>query len=233
VPCIVTRQTDEGLAVIEARAARLRAPLHVQGQHWHVSVEGGRLIYQDDDGLLDLPLPNLPGPHQYDNAGAAVAALRLLGHGAGAEAAVTRAEWPARMQRLRAGPLIDAIPDGAIWLDGGHNPAAGQAIADTLRQMHRERVWLICGMLNTKDVAGFMRPLAGLAHGLYAVAIPGEAATLPAEVTAHAATDAGIPAKLAPSVLDAVKAIAASDPDARIVVCGSLYLAGHILREHH
>jgi dihydrofolate synthase/folylpolyglutamate synthase len=232
VPCVVTRQTDEGLAAIEARAARLRAPLYVQGQHWQVNVEGGRLIYQDDDGLLDLPLPNLPGPHQVDNAGAALAALRLLGHGGGAEAAVTRAHWPARMQRLRTGPLVEAIPEGAIWLDGGHNPAAGQAIADTLRQMHRDRVWLVCGMLNTKDVTGFMRPLAGLAHGLHAVAIPGETATLPAEVTAQAARDAGIPAQIAPSVMAAVTAINAKDPMAKIVICGSLYLAGYILREH-
>jgi dihydrofolate synthase/folylpolyglutamate synthase len=232
VPCVVTRQTDEGLAVIEARAARLRVPLYVQGQHWHVTTEGGRLVYQDEDGLLDLPLPNLPGPHQYDNAGAAIAALRLLGHGDGAEAAVTRAEWPARMQRVRHGPLVDALPQGAIWLDGGHNPAAGQAIADTLRQMHRDRVWLVCGMLNTKDVTGFMRPLTGLSHGLFAVAIPNEAATLPAEVTARAAQDAGIPAQIAPSVLDAVQTIAAQDPCAKIVICGSLYLAGAILREN-
>ncbi len=232
VPCVVTRQTDEGLAVIEARAARLRAPLYVQGQNWHVTTEGGRLIYQDEDGLLDLPFPNLPGPHQYDNAGAAIAALRLLGHGAGAEAAVTRAEWAARMQRLRVGPLVDTLPEGAVWLDGGHNPAAGQAIADTLRQMHRDRVWLICGMLSTKDVTGFMQPLAGLAHGLYAVEIPNEAATLPAKVTAQAAENAGIPAQIAPSVLDAVQTIAAQDPHAKIVICGSLYLAGAILREN-
>lgn len=232
VPCIVTRQTDAGLAVIESRAARLRAPLRVQGQHWHVTTEGGRLIYQDEDGLLDLPLPNLPGPHQYDNAGAAIAALRLLGHGAGAEAAVTRAFWPARMQRLRAGPLVDALPDGAIWLDGGHNPAAGQAIADTLRQVHRDKVWLICGMLNTKDVTGFMRPLAGLAHKLFAVEIPDEKATLPADVTAAAARAAGIPAENATSVLHAVQTIAAQDPQAKIVICGSLYLAGSILREN-
>ena len=232
VPCIVTRQTDEGLAVIEARAARLRAPLRVQGQHWHVTREGGRLIYQDEDGLLDLPLPNLPGPHQLDNAGAAIAALRLLGHGAGAEAAVTRAYWPARMQRLRHGPLVDALPQGAVWLDGGHNPAAGQAIADTLRDVQRDQVWLICGMLNTKDVSGFMRPLTGLAHGLYAVAIPGETATLPAEVTADAARAAGIPAQTADSVLAAIQTIAAADPQAKVVICGSLYLAGAILREN-
>jgi dihydrofolate synthase / folylpolyglutamate synthase len=232
VPCVVTRQTDAGLAVIEARAARLRAPLRVQGQHWHVAREGGRLIYQDEDGLLDLPLPNLPGPHQLDNAGAAIAALRLLGHGAGAEAAVTRAYWPARMQRLRHGPLVEALPHGAVWLDGGHNPAAGQAIADTLRDVQRDQVWLICGMLNTKDVTGFMRPLTGLAHGLYAVAIPGETATLPAEVTADAARAAGIPAQTADSVLAAIQTIAAADPQAKVVICGSLYLAGAILREN-
>ncbi|MFD1342731.1 bifunctional folylpolyglutamate synthase/dihydrofolate synthase, partial [Litorisediminicola beolgyonensis] len=106
VPCVVGRQDERALAVIEARAAELGAPLLARGQHWHSWEERGRLVYQDETGLLDLPLPNLPGPHQIDNAGAALAALRHLGIGDEAcEAAVTRAEWPARMQRLRRGPL--------------------------------------------------------------------------------------------------------------------------------
>ncbi|MGP9788536.1 bifunctional folylpolyglutamate synthase/dihydrofolate synthase [Roseinatronobacter sp. NSM] len=232
VPCVVAAQEDAALDVIEARAVRLGAPLLVQGQHWHVTTEGGRLVYQDDTGLLDLPLPNLAGPHQVQNAGVALAALRALGHGAGAEAAVTRAQWPARMQRLRHGPLVDALPQGRLWLDGGHNPAAGHAIAATLAQMKLGKLWMICGMLNTKDVGGFMQPLAGVTQRLYAVSIPGEAATLSAQDTANAAQQAGIEAQQAPSVAAALADIAAQDPQAQVLICGSLYLAGHILREN-
>ncbi|PZX46138.1 dihydrofolate synthase/folylpolyglutamate synthase [Roseinatronobacter thiooxidans] len=232
VPCVVGPQDEAALDVIEARAARLGAPLLVYGQHWHVSVEGGRLVYQDETGLLDLPLPNLPGPHQVQNAGMALAALRALNHSAGAEAAMTQAHWPARMQRLRTGPLVDALPQGTLWLDGGHNPAAGSAIAATLAQMNVGRLWLICGMLNTKDVVGFMHPLKDVAQHLYAVSIPGEAATLPAEATAQAARSAGIEASEATDVLSALQSIAAQDPSAHVLICGSLYLAGHILREN-
>lgn len=233
VRCVVGPQIDAGLEAIEARAARLGAPLLVHGQHWHSTEEAGRLVFQDETGLLDLPLPNLPGPHQIENAGAALAALRALGHGETAcEAAVTRAEWPARMQRLRIGPLVEAAPGVELWLDGGHNPAAGHAIAATLDRLPRRATWLICGMLNTKDVRGFMAPLAGHCEGLFAVSIPGEANTLPATVTAAAATSAGLLAQEATSVQAALQAIATRDPHARVLICGSLYLAGSILREN-
>ena len=232
VPCIVGPQDAAGLEVIEDRAARLGAPLQIYGQHWHVEVQAGRLVFQDETGLLDLALPNLPGPHQVQNAGMALAALRALGRDAGAEAAVTRAEWPARMQRLRRGPLVAALPQGTIWLDGGHNPAAGEAIAATLTQMGVGRLWLICGMLSTKDVAGFMRPLRGVTQHLLAVSIPGEGATLSASQTAAAARTAGLDASEAESVADALAMIAAQDPRAQVLICGSLYLAGHVLREN-
>ena len=232
VPCVVGAQEEAALEVIEARAANLGAPLLVYGQHWHVQVEAGRLVYQDERGLLDLPLPNLAGPHQIGNAGIALAALRALGHDAGAEAAVTRAFWPARMQRLREGPLVEQLPRGQIWLDGGHNPAAGEAIADTLGQMGIKGVWLICGMLNTKDSAGFMRPLAPFAQHLHAISIPGEAATLPAQDTAKLARSVGIDASEADSVTEAMSRIAMRDDKAQVLICGSLYLAGAILREN-
>ncbi|MCB1398942.1 MAG: bifunctional folylpolyglutamate synthase/dihydrofolate synthase, partial [Rhodobacteraceae bacterium] len=120
-PVIVGPQPEAALEVIEARAARLGAPVLACGQHWHAFEERGRLVFQDENGLLDLPLPNLPGPHQIQNAGAALAALRTLGaNEAACEAAVTRAEWPARMQRLRRGPLADAAAGAELWLDGGH-----------------------------------------------------------------------------------------------------------------
>jgi dihydrofolate synthase/folylpolyglutamate synthase len=233
VPGIIAPQRPEGRAVIEARAAAIGAPLRIAGQDFEARAERGRLVFQDDTGLLDLPLPNLPGPHQIENAGAAIAALRTLGFGAAAcEAAVTRADWPARMQRLRRGPLVDLAPGIELWLDGGHNPAGGAAIAATLDAMPPRPTYLIAGMLNTKDVAGFMRPLAGHARHLYAVSIPGEKATLPAEDTCAAARAAGIPADPAASVADALAAIAASEPRARVLICGSLYLAGRILREN-
>ncbi|MBD3785432.1 MAG: bifunctional folylpolyglutamate synthase/dihydrofolate synthase [Sphingomonadales bacterium] len=234
VPVIVGPQPEAALEVIEARAARLGAPVLAYGQHWHAFEERGRLIYQDETGLLDLPLPNLPGPHQIENAGAAIAALRHLGFDETAcEAAVTRAEWPARMQRLRRGPLAEAAPGVELWLDGGHNPAGGIAVAATLARMAPRPTHLICGMLNTKDVRGYMRPLAAHAASLTAVAIPGEANTLPAEVTATAARDAGFATTTtAGSVAEALAAIAATDPQARVLICGSLYLAGQVLKDN-
>ncbi len=234
VPCVVGPQAPEGIAVIEAKAARLGAPLFVHGQHWHVFEERGRLIYQDENGLLDLPLPNLPGPHQLENAGAALAVLRLLGFGeAACEAAVTRAQWPARMQRLRTGPLAASAPGVELWLDGGHNPAGGQAVAATLARMPRRPTHLICGMLNTKDIAGYLRPLAAQAASLSAVSIPNEPNTLPAAATAEAARTAGFAQVTeAETVAGALAAIAAQDGSARVLICGSLYLAGQVLREN-
>jgi dihydrofolate synthase/folylpolyglutamate synthase len=192
-------------------------------------VERGRLVFQDERGLLDLPLPRLLGPHQVTNAGAALAALRSLGAtSAQCEAAVTQAEWPARMQRLR-GDLARLARPAELWLDGGHNPAAGEAVAATLRAMPPVRTRLVCGMLRTKDVEGFLRPLAKVAERLHAVSIPGEAATLPAADTARAARAAGLAAEEAPSVEEAIRAAVAGGA-ARVLICGSLYLAGHVLR---
>ena len=233
VPVIIGPQSPDGLEVIEARANRLGAPMLAHGQHWQVWVERHRLIFQDETGLLDLPLPNLPGPHQIQNAGAALMALRYLGRDeADCAAAVTRAVWPARMQRLRHGPLIDAAPLLELWLDGGHNPAGGAAIAATLAAMPARDTYLICGMLNTKDVRGYMRPLSGQARQLFAVSIPDEKNTLPADVTRDAALAEGIKATTASSVAAAISEIAAFDPNARVLICGSLYLAGGVLRQN-
>ncbi len=233
VPVVVGPQEPEGLAVIEARAARMGAPVLAYGQQWSVFEERGRLIYQDENGLLDLPLPNLPGPFQVFNAGAAIAALRHLGKGeAACEAAVTKAFWPARMQRLKQGPLVDSAPRVELWLDGGHNPAGGEAVAATLARMPKRETHLICGMLNTKDVLGYMLPLARHVTRLHAVSIPGEKNTMPAEATADAARAAGMDAVQAGSVADALAEIAVQTPKARVLICGSLYLAGSVLREN-
>ncbi|MEX0284915.1 MAG: folylpolyglutamate synthase/dihydrofolate synthase family protein [Paracoccaceae bacterium] len=233
VTCIVGPQQDDAMDVIEAEATRVGAPLVAQGQHWHVSQERGRLVFQDETGLLDLPAPNLPGAHQFDNAGIAISALRTLGMDeAACEAAVTRAEWPARMQRLTSGPLVDLAGDMDLWLDGGHNAAAGVAIADTLAGLPAKPTVLICGMLNTKDIRGYMTPLSRVADRLIAVSIPGEASTLSAEETQAAAESVGLEARTAPSVRDAITAISAESPGARVLICGSLYLAGAVLREN-
>jgi len=183
--------------------------------------------------LLDLPLPKLQGPHQLMNAGAAITALRALKKDEPAcEAAVTRAYWPARMEKLTHGALVDLAAPAELWLDGGHNPAAGQALAETLRRQPPRPTHLICGMLNTKDVGGFLQPLAGVADTLTAVPVPGEAATIPAAQTAAEAQKADLTARVADDVQTAIAAIVADAPNARIMICGSLYLAGHVMREN-
>ena len=231
VPCVVGPQPDEVLEVIEARTEALGAPLLAQGQQWHAWEERGRLVFQDENGLLDLPLPVLPGAHQIENAGAALAVLRQLQLGEAAyEGAMTRADWPARMQRLRKGPLAEMAPEAELWLDGGHNPAAGKALAAHLGGLPERPTHLICGMLNTKDARGFLAPLAAVADSLTAVNIPGEANTLSAEDTARMAEDAGHRALKAEDVTTALRAIIAETPGARVLICGSLYLAGSVLR---
>ena len=233
VPCIVGPQMDDAMDVIEEVAAQRAATLIAHGQHWHVSAERDRMIYQDEAGLLDLPRPNLPGAHQIENAGSALAALRHLGCGEmGTDAAVTRAEWPARMQRLDRGRLADAVPQAELWLDGGHNPSAGEALGRHLASLPKRPTHLVCGMLNTKDIGGYLRPLAAVAGSLTAISIPGEANTLPADVTAEAARAAGLAAHVAPDLHAALARIASVEPTARILICGSLYLAGHVLREN-
>ena len=233
VACVVGPQADEALDMIEAQATRLGAPLLAHGQHWHVTSERGRLVFQDETGLRDLPLPNLLGAHQIENAGGALAALRHLQAGdAALEAAVTQARWPARMQRLTHGPLTRAAPQAELWLDGGHNPAAGQALGRYLGGLPDRPMHLVCGMMNTKDVQGYMRPLAAHAASLTALSIPGEPNTLEAADTAAAARAVGMQATVADNAHDAIQTIVADDPHARILICGSLYLAGAILREN-
>lgn len=234
VPVVVGPQADEALRVIEARASGLTAPLFAHGQHWMIAPDRDGMVYQDDHGLWDLPLPNLLGPHQIQNAGTALAALRQIGATeAQARAAVTRAEWPARMQRLKRGPLVELAGGQAeLWLDGGHNPAGGEAVAATLAAMPARPTHLVCGMLNTKDIAGYLRPLAPHAASLTAVAIPNEPNTLPPETTAGVAAGLGMTARTAPDAAAAIAGIAAGAPQARILICGSLYLAGRVLREN-
>ncbi len=233
IPCVVGPQPDEAMEVIERTAARLSAPLFAHGQNWHVNQENDRLVFQDETGLCDLPMPNLIGAHQVQNAGTALAVLRYLQLGETAcDAAVTNANWPARMQRLKTGPLVQAAPNAELWLDGGHNAAAGVALADVLEKLPQRPTHMICGMLNTKDVTGYLAPLAKRVESLTAVSIPGEPNTLSAEDTAAAAAKVNLPATTAVSVQSALEVITSTDPHARVLICGSLYLAGNVLREN-
>ena len=232
-PVIVAPQPEEAMDVIEATAERYHAQIIAQGQHWLIDTERDGLMFQDETGVVQLPRPNLPGDHQIENAGTAVAALRQLGFtDEVCEAAVSQAHWPARMQKLNTGPIIDSAAHAEIWLDGGHNPAAGQAIGHHLGTLSKRPTYLICGMLNTKDISGYLDPIAPHVEKLIAVSIPGEMNTLPAADTAAAARDAGMQAETADDVLRATREIVKNDPNARILICGSLYLAGNILRNH-
>ena len=145
---------------------------------------------------------------------------------------MTDVRWPARMQRLRVGPLAERAGAAELWLDGGHNASAGEALGRCLGDLPKRPTHLICGMLNTKDVRGYLRPMAPHITALHAVSIPGEANTLSAAETTQAARDVGIPAQEAASVTAALDAIIVASPRARVLICGSLYLAGEILREN-
>ncbi|MGG7568044.1 bifunctional folylpolyglutamate synthase/dihydrofolate synthase [Rhodovulum sp. DZ06] len=235
VPCVVAEQQPEALDAIEAHAAKIGAPLHVAGRDWMCWFENGRIVFQDANGMLDLPAPSLGGAHQAQNAGTAVAALRLLGADeAACAAALTGARWPARMQPIAAADLPGLPADAEVWLDGGHNPAAGEALAAHMAVLNARRpapLHLVCGMLETKDPEAFLRPFAGQATHVSGVTILGAAATQPGEAIAAAARRAGLPADPAPSLDAAFEAVSeAGGPAPRVLICGSLYLAGDVLR---
>lgn len=237
VACVVGPQPEEAMAAIARRAGELGAPLLLAGRDWTLRREGARLAYEDDRGALSLPLPALRGAHQEVNAGIAVACLSALGAGDPA-AALTRAVWPARMQRLERGPMVEMLPAGAeLWLDGGHNAAAGEALAALLEGMARTEpapVRLIAGLLETKAAEGYFQPLAGVAGSVATVTIPDTDAAIPAPALAARARAAGLAAEPAESPEAALGAILARHGGGplRIVICGSLYLAGAVLTSH-
>jgi dihydrofolate synthase/folylpolyglutamate synthase len=238
VPAAIAPQDDSVLAVIEQQARRVRAPLRVAGEHWSVHEERARLVYQDDDGLLDLPLPKLHGRHQIENAGVAIATLRAAGMALPLQAfetGIARAEWPARMQLLSQGALKALAPaDSELWLDGGHNAEGGRVVAAALGDLE-ERVprplVLIVGMLATKDCAGFLQNFAGIARRVIAVPIPRQEKSVPVEALVDAARGVGIPAEGCNSLEAALAAVGRLEllPPPRILITGSLYLAGEVL----
>ena len=237
-PVVVGRQSDEAFAVIEARARALGAPLTALGIEFDAWSERGRLVIQMEDRLLDLPLPALAGAHQIDNAAlAAVAALQLrearidetaIGQG------IASTVWPARFQRLTRGPFGErAQAAGAdLWLDGGHNPHAAQALARTVGDMAARDgrpVAIICGLLANKDADGFFAAFKGLRPRILAVPFEADMASPPARLV-EAAGRTGLKAESSGSALEALETVLAGDgPPPHIVICGSLYLAGEVL----
>ena len=238
-PVICAYQEPEALTEIEQSAKRHRAPLHRAGEEWHVGVERGRLVYQDERGLLDLKAPRLFGRHQFDNAGLAVATLRAIDafkiDSAAFEAGVVHAEWPARMQRLSSGPLVDQGPTGGeVWLDGGHNAEGGRVTAAALGDLE-ERVSrplvVIVGMMANKDAGSFLANFAGLTRHIIAVTIPHRDGAMPLDRLMDAARALGMRVESADSVEAALRTVAqlAYEVPPRILITGSLYLAGHVL----
>jgi dihydrofolate synthase/folylpolyglutamate synthase len=237
VPAVIASQTREALAVIERQAARVKAPLCIAGENWTATEERGRLVYQDDDGLLDLPAPRLYGRHQFENAGSAIATLRVGGlklPAASFEQGMLRVDWPARMQRLSQGRLAPLLPaESELWLDGGHNADGGRTIAAALADLE-ERVSrpliLIVGMLSTKDAEGFLRNFTGLARRVITVPIHQDKA-LPPAVLADIARGIGLPSLSRDDVESALVTIGKLElaPAPRVLITGSLYLAGEVL----
>src|SRR5215208_3671348 len=237
VPAVIGPQPEEAGAVIEARAADIEAPRFRWQTEWRCDPRGDGMRYEGVRWRLDLPLPSLPGPHQVANAGAAIACLEQLSGFAMPEHAIAaglrRIDWPARLQRLRRGKLPDALPAGwELWLDGGHNPSAGAALADAARGWGGRPLYLVVGMLNTKDAAGFLAPLAPQVRALYALTIPREENAHPASQIAAAARSLGIEAHETESVGSAFRAIIGREGPGRVLICGSLHLAGVVLAEN-
>ena len=239
VPAVCAEQFPEAMAAIEAQAKRMHAPLYSAGQQWHVNVERGRLVYQDDRGLMDLAAPRLFGRHQFDNAGLAIATLRAQNlfkiDTAAFEAGIVNAEWPARMQRLASGALVDYAPRASeIWLDGGHNAEGGRVAAAALGDLE-ERVSrplvVVVGMMDNKDAGAFLANFAGLTRHIIAVEIPNRDNAMPPDRLADAARSLGMRVEIASTVEAALRSLSrlAYEVPPRILITGSLYLAGHVL----
>jgi dihydrofolate synthase/folylpolyglutamate synthase len=240
VPAIIASQSDEARAEIERVADDTDAPLLIANQDWQTYEQHGRLVFQDENGLLDLSLPQLRGLHQIDNAGNAIATIRKLSDArvtdSHIEQGLKSVVWPARMQKLGAGVLTSLIPrEAELWLDGGHNPSAGRVIARAFSDMNdrlSRPLVLIWGMLNSKDAGGFIECFAGLAQRVVTITIPDEPNAISAEQLADIARARGLAAETAGTLTKALGQAFSTTPAPRILICGSLYLAGHALSIH-
>jgi dihydrofolate synthase/folylpolyglutamate synthase len=230
VPVVTGLQAPEVMRVLADHARETRCDLLARDRDFHVQTHPGRWRYTDAQGALDLPPPSLLGPHQYDNAAIAIAAIRAAGLGV-ADAAIARgiasATWPARMQRLH-GRLAASLPVGwELWLDGGHNPGGGAALAEHLAGWDDRPTHILVGMKQAKDSAEFLRPLLPHAASLWAVAEPGQHLALPVEAIIKASGGVALPG---PTIAEALAKLPRTTPAARVLICGSLYLAGEVLK---
>lgn len=243
VPVVIGHQEFDGAKdVLISTAERLGCPLAVFAQDFLAYEEFGRLVYQDEFGLMDLPLPRLPGRHQIGNAATAIRAVKAAGYTVTeeiAEKAMLSVEWPGRLQRLTEGRLVERAPQGAeIWLDGGHNPGAGEVIAEAMAVMEERQarpLHLVIGMINTKDPIGFFRAFVDIAHNVYTVPILGSDVGLDPVALAQSAAEAGLKALPMGSLgqaLDAIRERSEGGIPPRIMIGGSLYLAGNVLAEN-
>ena len=237
VPAVIGPQPEEAETVIEARAVAIATPLYRSGKEWRCAAAGAGMRYEGQRWRLDLPSSSLLGPHQIVNAGMAIACLEQLQKFTLPPSAISEGlrhiDWPARLQHLRCGPLVKMLPTGwELWLDGAHNALAAEAIAVVAAGWRERPLDLIVGMLNTKDAGGFFAPLAPYARSVRAVTIPGEENPHPAAKIAAAARGLGLEAQEAASVAAALCDIIAGPGPARVLICGSLHLAGVVLAEN-
>lgn len=243
IPVVIGHQEFDGAKdVLISTAERLGCPLAVFAQDFLAYEEFGRLVYQDEFGLMDLPLPRLPGRHQIGNAATAIRAVKAAGYPVSeeiAEKAMLSVEWPGRLQRLTEGRLVEHAPEGSeIWLDGGHNPGAGEVIAEAMAAMEERQarpLHLVIGMINTKDPIGFFRAFVDIAHNVYTVPIHGSDVGLDPVALAQSAAEAGlkaVPMGSLAQALDAIRERSEGGVPPRIMIGGSLYLAGNVLAEN-
>jgi len=235
---VFARQRDEGRDVLVRRAAKLGITPLIMGEDFDGHPEDGRLVYSDEQGLLDLPPPALAGPHQFDNAALAIAATRHFGLPVD-EAAIARGlrevNWPARLMPLN-GTLLNLLPAGSeLWLDGGHNAHGAAALSAAIAEIQARRplpLVLVMGLMNTRRPADFLAPFAGMAEKVFALTIPGEPNAHPAATIVEQARESGFDAVASRSILNALADVAAEGRPLRVVFCGSLYLAGHVLHQN-
>ena len=235
VPAVIAPQSEEAAAVIAARAHEIGAPLYRAGSEWNATARYDRCLAYRGRGRYVLPRPGLLGPHQYGNAGTALACLECLpGFTVSAEAlgrGITQVEWPARLQHLTEGKLARMMPSaGELWLDGGHNAAGGDALAAQAKTWRDKKLNLVFGMLKSHDAEGFLAALKPYAARVEAITIPGEENARSADDIADIAKGLGLRAAARPGITEAVAA--AAEPGGRVLICGSLYLAGRVLAEN-
>jgi dihydrofolate synthase/folylpolyglutamate synthase len=238
-PVVIGNQPFDGaLEVISRQAVKLQCPLSIYGQDFSAHSENGRLVYQDVESLVDCALPRLIGVHQPANAAAAIRAVKAAGFSLSDEEidlAMREVSWPGRMQKITHGQIFDLAPEGSeIWLDGGHNPGAGEVISATFKQAGAERpLMMIAGMINTKDTSGYFKAFDGMVVEGFTVPIAGSDASVDAEALAQSARSVGLKFTATGSIAEALEkvkeAAAQFDLPPRILIGGSLYLAGNAL----